>query len=94
MRQRYGPPSHFRESIREEGVGRSMACCFIYVLFLIIHAITNMIYNKRDFSYSIGTKFADFLRHNMRLQIRFRILFGEPFVFMHREAILTVGGRR
>lgn len=71
-----------------------MSCCFIYMIFLIIHAITNMIYSKRDSSYSFGTKFADFLRHNMRLKISFRILFGEPFVFVYREAILTVGGRR
>jgi hypothetical protein len=30
----------------------------------------------------------------MRLKSSFQILFGEPFVFMHREAIQTVGGRR
>jgi hypothetical protein len=30
----------------------------------------------------------------LRLKASFRIWFSDPFVFMHREAILTVGGRR
>lgn len=75
-------------------MGGSMSYCFIYMIFLIIQAITNMIYAKGDSSYNFGTKFADFPRHIMLLKSRFRIWFGEPFVFMHREAILSVGGRR
>ena len=94
MRQRYETSSHFRESIREQGVGGRMTCCFICIYFLIIHAITNIIYDKMNSRYNFGTKFADFVRHNLRLNASFRNWFSDPFVFMHREAILTVGGRR
>jgi len=71
-----------------------MPCCFIYMFFLIIQAITNTFYAKMDSLYNFGTKFADFVRHYLRLNASFRICFSDPFVFMHREAILTVGGRR
>lgn len=68
--------------------------CFIYAFFLFLQAITNIFYDKKDSWHNFGTKFADFFRNMMRLKFSFRIWFGEPFVFMHREAILTVGGRR
>ena len=81
MRQRYGTSSHFRESIREEGVGESMPYFFIYMFLLIIHTITNVFYAKRDSWYNFGTKFADFVRHTLHLKASFRILFSDPFVF-------------
>ena len=94
MRQRYGTPSHFRESIRAEGVNASGPHRFIYKFPLFLHANTVIFYDKKDSWHNIGTKFADFLRHIMQLKFSFRIWFGVPFVFMHREGIQTVGGRR
>jgi hypothetical protein len=71
-----------------------MSRCFICMFFLIIHAITDIFHVKKDSGHNFGTKFADFIRHNMRLKTSFQILFGKPFVFMHREAFQTAGGRR
>ena len=67
---------------------------FIYTFFLFLHAITLIFNDKMNYRYNFGTKFADFLRNIMRLKSSFRIWFGAPFVFMHREGIQTVGGRR
>ncbi len=47
-----------------------------------------------DSWYGFGTKFADFVLYTLRLNASFRIWFSDPFVFMHREAILTVRGKR
>jgi hypothetical protein len=67
---------------------------FIYVIFLIILAITNIYYVQGHSWYNIGTMLAKLVRHTLCLETSTQFLFDGPLVFMHREAILTVGRRR
>jgi hypothetical protein len=81
MRQRYGTSSHFREFPREEGVDESLPSRFINMFILIMQAITNIFYVKMNSWNNIGTKFADFVRHNLRLKTSFQILFGGHLIY-------------